>query len=281
MKTIIITGGNSGIGRQAAFQIAEKGHRVVLVCRNQEAAQKTVQAIIEKTQNPEVYFMTVDLSLISQVKSFIQGYIQRFGVLDVLINNAADFDLSRKSPKITSEGYETQFITNLVSPIALSQGLMSLLEKSTDGRILNISSQGLMVYPKLKFDFDNTKGEKKYSSSGMYYQTKLGLMMASLYQKELLKDSSVSVYGIRVTNVKIDMQRYSNLPKIMKMMYSVKSRFSISAEEMAKVYTELALGPKRDGFYFDEKLKEVKVNSSAYDTQDQRRIWDLILRITV
>jgi len=279
MKTIIITGGNSGIGRQAAFQIADKGHRVILACRNQEAAKTTVQEIVDKTHNPEVYFMTVDLSSITQVKAFIQEYKTRFGTLDVLINNAADFDLSRKSPKITSEGYEAQFVTNLVSPVSLGLGLMDLLKASPDGRILNISSQGLVVYPKLRFDFDNTKGEKKYSSSGMYYQTKLGLMMASLYQREQLKDSTVSVYGIRVTNVKIDMRRYDNLPKIMKMMYSIKSKFSISAEEMAKVYTELALGLKRDGFYYDEKLVEVKVNSSAYDTHDQARLWEFLLQI--
>lgn len=279
MKTVIITGGNSGIGREAAFQIAAKGHRVILACRNEDAAKKTVEAIIENTHNSEVHYMVVDLSLISQVKTFIHDFTERFKSLDVLINNAADFDLSRKEPKITSEGYETQFVTNLVTPVALSLGLMPLLNQTSDGRILNVSSQGLMVYPKLKFDFENTRGEKNYSPSAMYYQTKLGLMMASYYQREQLKGTSVSVYGIRVTNVKIDMKRYSNLSGMLKFMYSIKSKFSISASEMAQVYTELACGPRREGFYFDEKMKEVKANTSVYDPQSQSKLWALLQQI--
>ena len=100
--------------------------------------------------------------------------------------------------------------------------------------------------------------------------------MASLYQRELLRNSPVSIFGIRVTNVKIDIKRYPNLPGYMKFMYSIKSKFSISPDEMAKVYTELALGKKREGFYYDEKLNEVKVNVSAYDPKAQARLWLLI-----
>ena len=276
MKTIIITGGNSGIGRQAELQIAREGHRIILACRNLDSANKAVSQIKDETKNKEVYALKLDLSLIENIKPFVSEFKDKFGQLDVLINNAADFDLSRKKPLITKEGHETQFITNLVSPILLSESLLPLLKISEDPRIINISTQGLMVYPKIKFDFDNIKGEIKYSPSSMYYQTKLGLMMASLYQKEQLKNTSISIYGIRVTNVKIDMTRYSNISSILKFMYSIKSKFSISAEEMAKVYTKLAIGPKLNGFYYDEKLNEVKLNTYAYDVDAQEKIWKLI-----
>jgi NAD(P)-dependent dehydrogenase (short-subunit alcohol dehydrogenase family) len=276
MKTVIITGGNSGIGRQAAFQIAKQGHKVILACRNLEFANKTVKQIQEDTNNNQVFALKLDLSLLKNIKPFVNEFTEKFGHLDVLINNAADFDLSRKEPLITIEGHETQFITNLVSPILLSEALLHVLKTSDDPRIINISTQGLMVYPNIKFDFENVKGQIKYSPSTMYYQTKLGLMMASLYQRNLLKDTSVSIYGIRVTNVKIDMSRYSNISSFLKFMYSIKSKFSISADEMAKVYTELALGPKRQGFYFDEKLNEVKLNSFAYNTEAQDKLWNLI-----
>lgn len=275
MKKCIITGGNSGIGKSAAFQIASKGISVILACRNIEQGNKVCKEITLATGNPNVSAMRVDLSLMSDVKIFIKEYIQKFHTLDVLINNAADFDLSRKIPIITSEGNEAQFATNHLAPFALVQGLLPLLQESGDGRIINICSQGLMLYPNLTFDFDNIKGDKYYSPAKTYYQTKLAQLMFSLMLKDRLVQSNISVYTVRVTNVKIDMNRYQNVSPLLKFMYKIKSQFSISPDEMAKVYTELATASKRDGFYYDEKMKEVKANKFAYDKAAQQKLWTL------
>lgn len=275
MKTCIITGGNSGIGRSAAYQIAEKGLRVIIACRNLIAGEKTAEDIREKTGNSEVYARRVDLSLIEEVTLFTHSFTEEFGSLDILINNAADFDLGRKVPLITREGHEAQFATNHLAPFALVMGLMPLLQHSEDGRIINIASQGLMLYPRLNFDFDNIKGDKSYSPAKTYYQTKLAHLMFSLTLKEKLKETPISVYAVRVTNVKIDMARYDHISPILKLMYKIKSRFSITPDEMAKVYAELAVGPKREGFYYDEKMKEVPANQSVYDPAIRDRLWKM------
>lgn len=275
MKNCIITGGNSGIGKSAAFQIANKGFSVVLACRNIKQAQEVCKEITLATGNSHVFAMRVDLSLVCDVKNFIKAYTQRFDTLDVLINSAADFDLSRKTPLITSEGHEAQFATNHLAPFALVQGLLPLMQKTSDSRIINISSQGLMLYPNLTFDFDNIKGDKYYSPAKTYYQTKLAQLMFSLMLKEQLAESNISVYSVRVTNVKIDMNRYQNISPLLKYMYKIKSKFSISPDEMAKVYTELATGSKRSGFYYDEKMREVKVNKFAYNKEAQQKLWAL------
>ncbi len=259
MKHCIITGGNSGIGRAAAFQIAAKGFAVILACRNMTAANQVCAEIKKVTGNEHVDAMQVDLSLLSDVKRFIDDYTATYSHLDVLINNAADFDLSRKIPKITAEDNEAQFATNHLAPFALSLGLLPLLQKSADGRIINITSQGLMLYPNLTFDFDNIKGQKQYSPAKTYYQTKLAQLMFSLTLCEKLGGSSVSVFAVRVTNVKIDMARYQSISPVLKFMYSIKSKFSISSDEMARVYTKLATDEKIDGFYLDEKMREVMV----------------------
>lgn len=275
MKHCIITGANSGIGRAAAYQIAEKGFAVILACRNMTAAQAVCDDIIKTTGNANVSAMRVELSLVSDVKRFIAEYISQYGALDVLINNAADFDISRKTPLITSEGNEAQFATNHLAPFALSTGLLPLLKQSDNGRIINISSQGLVMYPNLTFDFDNIKGQKNYSSAKTYYQTKFAQLLFSLALREKLADTLVSVYAIRVSNVKIDMARYPNISPILKLMYKIKSKLSISPEDMAHVYTELATGMKQRGFYFDEKMQEVKANKNAYDKVAQQRLWSL------
>ena len=250
MKKVIITGGNSGIGYQSAKQLAEKGWSVTLFCRRKEAAEQACEEICQQTGNPHVDYILVDLSEMKSVKEAVEQYIQKEETLDVLMNNAADFDLSVKKPILTREGLEKQFATNVVAPFLLSTLLRGLLEKSKSGRIINISSQGLMLYP----------------------------LMLSLYMRKHWK--GIKVQAIRVTNVKVDMRRYDHLSTFMKNLYKIKSRFSISPEEMAKVYTALSTEDGYDGFLYDEKCREVKANRSAHEEEEQAKLYSLLEQLT-
>ncbi|MCY7066056.1 SDR family NAD(P)-dependent oxidoreductase [Streptococcus oralis] len=278
MKKVIITGGNSGIGYQSAKQLAEKGWSVTLFCRRKEAAEQASEKIRQQTGNPHVDYILIDLSDLESIKKAVEQYIQREETLDVLINNAADFDLSVKKPILTREGLEKQFVTNVVAPFLLSTLLRGLLEKSKSGRIINISSQGLMLYPFMKLDFENLAGQKHYSPAKTYYQNKLALLMLSLYMRKHWK--GIKVQAIRVTNVKVDMRRYDHLSAFMKNLYKIKSRFSISPEKMAKVYTALSTEDGHDGFLYDEKCREVKANRSAYEEEEQVKLYSLLEHLT-
>ena len=278
MKKCIITGGNSGIGYEAAMQIAAKGFHVTLMCRNEKKAIQSCKQISEKTDNPNVDYLIADLSVMKQVKDAATLYLKKHSTLDVLINNAADFDLSVKKPVITEEGVEKQFATNVVAPFLLSQLFMDALKRSGDGKIINISSQGLCVFPFIKLNFDNINGEMGYSPSSTYYQNKLALLTFSLYMRELHYD--ITIQAIRVTNVKIDMTRYDNINPILKKAYAIKSKFSISPAEMAEIYTMLATEKNHKGFLYNEKGKEVKANASAYFKESQEKLYKLLISIT-
>lgn len=273
MKTCLITGANSGIGRCAAKQIAQKGYRVLLVCRSLEKGIATKDALVNETRNQEIKLYPADLSLMRDVRSLAQQVKHDWGTLDVLINNAADFDLSRKKPVFSDEGFEVQFATNTLAPFLLANMLLPAMQKQSDARIINISSKGLMLYPNIKLNIDELVAPKKYSPSKTYYQTKLALLMNSLYLRRKLEGTSVSVFAVRVTNVKIDASRYPNISSIQKRLYKIKSRFSISPDAMATVYTALSTEEKRPGFYYDEKLDEVHCNKSAYDFESQEKLW--------
>ena len=278
MKKVIITGGNSGIGYQAAKQLAEKGWSVTLFCRREEAAQQACEKIRQQTGNPHLDYILVDLSEMRSIKKAVEQYIHKEETLDVLINNAADFDLSIQSPVITKDGLEKQFATNVVAPFLLSTLLKGLLEKSETGRIINISSQGLVLYPFMKLDFENLSGQKHYSPAKTYYQNKLALLMLSLHMRKHWK--GIKIQAIRVTNVKVDMRRYDHLSAFMKKLYKIKSRFSISPEEMAKVYTALSTEDGYDGFLYDEKCREVKANRFAYEEAEQAKLYSLLEQLT-
>ena len=278
MKRVIITGGNSGIGYQVAKQLAEKGWSVTLFCRREEAAEQACEEIRRQTGNPHVDYILVDLSEMKSVREAAEQYIQKEDFLDVLINNAADFDLSVKKPILTKDGLEKQFATNVAAPFLLSILLKGLLEKSESGRIINISSQGLILYPFMKLDFENLSGQKHYSPAKTYYQNKLALLMLSLYMREHWE--GIKVQAIRVTNVKVDMRRYNHLSAFMKNLYKIKSKLSISPEEMAKVYTALSTEDRYEGFLYDEKCKEVKANAPAYEEEEQEKLYSLLEHLT-
>ena len=278
MKRVIITGDNSGIGYQAAKQLAEKGWSVTLFCRRKEAAEQACEEIRQQTGNRHVDYILVDLSDMKSVREAAEQYIQKEDVLDVLINNAADFDLSVKKPILTKGGLEKQFATNVAAPFLLSILLKGLLEKSESGRIINISSQGLMLYPFMRLDFENLAGQKRYSPAKTYYQNKLALLMLSLYMRKHWK--GIKVQAIRVTNVRVDMRRYNHLNTFMKNLYKIKSRFSISPEEMAKVYIALSTEDGHEGFLYDEKCREVKTNTFAYEEEEQKKLYTMLEQMT-
>ena len=278
MKKCIITGGNSGIGYQAAKQLADKGWQVTIFCRSKERAESACETIISETGNSHVSYLLADLSDLTSTKTAIENYIQTQGALDVLINNAADFDLSIKQPVLTKDGLEKQFATNVVAPFLLSQSFISLLKESESGRILNISSQGLQAYPFIKLNFDNLKGEQSYTPSKPYCQNKLALLMLTLAMRARYKD--VTIQAIRVPSVKVDMKRYSHLSSFMKNLYKLKSRFSISPEEMAQTYVALATGNSYNGFLYNEKCQEVKANRSVYDQEAQEKLYRILTQLT-
>ena len=278
MKKCIITGGNSGIGYQAAKQLADKGWQVTIFCRSKERAESACETIISETGNSHVSYLLADLSDLTSTKTAIENYIQTQGALDVLINNAADFDLSIKQPVLTKDGLEKQFATNVVAPFLLSQSFIPLLKESESGRILNISSQGLQAYPFIKLNFDNLKGEQSYTPSKTYYQNKLALLMLTLAMRARYKD--VTIRAIRVPSVKVDMKRYSHLSSFMKNLYKLKSRFSISPEEMAQTYVALATGNSYNGFLYNEKCQEVKANRSVYDQEVQEKLYRILTQLT-
>ena len=102
--------------------------------------------------------------------------------------------------------------------------------------------------------------------------------MVSLYMRKHWK--GIKVQAIRVTNVKVDMRRYDHLSPFMKNLYKIKSRFSISPEEMAKVYTALSTEDGHDGFLYDEKCREVKANRTAYEEEGQAKLYSLLEQLT-
>ncbi len=281
-KICIITGANAGIGKAAAIQIIQKGYLVVLACRNESRGKAALQEMVEQTGGKAVELMIVDIALQSSIRKFSNEFLSKHDSLDVLIHNAATFDITQKEPVYTEEGIESIWATNHLGPVLLSDMLMQPIKSSSQGRIVTISSKGLMVYPRLKVDLaDPEFRNRKFSVSKAYYQSKLAQVMYTYWLSDQLRETPVTVNCIRVTNVKIDIEnRYPSLSRFNKFMYSIKSRSSISPEEMAKTYTYLTTSDEvsnTSGKYFDDP--GTMVSSSKYSL-DKKNIKD-VMKVTM
>ncbi len=154
-KICVITGANSGIGKAAAIQIAQKGCRVVMACRNQERGEAALQDIRQKAGTEDVELMIVDMSLQASIRAFAGAYLTKYRVLDVLIHNAAVFDIRQKEIAFTDEGIEKIWATNHIGPVLLTDLLLDALKQSEQGRIVTISSKGLIMHPRLKINLED------------------------------------------------------------------------------------------------------------------------------
>jgi NAD(P)-dependent dehydrogenase (short-subunit alcohol dehydrogenase family) len=256
-RTCFITGANSGIGKQAAIQLARAGFHVVIGTRNRERGETALSEIKEKSESTKVQLLKIDMSSKKSVLDASKELKQRLENLDVLIHNAAEFDIACKQPKKSVDGIETIWATNHIGPILLTNSVLDLIKKSNQGRIITIASQGLVMHPRLTVDLNDPEyKDRKFSVANAYYQSKLAQVMYTYWLAEQLKGTAITVNCIRVTNVKVDISRYPNISGSMKFLYSIKSRFSISADNMAKTYTYLAAEAYR---YVDEGHKRGNV----------------------
>ncbi len=281
-KVCLITGGNSGIGRAAAIQLAQKGINVVIGCRSEERGITAQKRIIDESGNDAVEVLIVDMSSQTSIKNAADEFKSGHGKLDVLIHNAADFDISRKSPEFSEENVETIWATNHIGPVLLTDLLLDELKASDQGRVITVASRGLVLHPFLKVDLEDPEFRSGgFSVEKAYYQSKLAQVMYTYWLADGMKSSKVTANCVRVTNVKVDISRYPNLPSFMKRMYSVKSKFSISPERMAGTYVYLALSEALNGVtgkYFDHKNRPISSSAYSKDKKNIGALMDLTMK---
>lgn len=283
-KTVVaITGANSGIGKATAARLAESGVTVAMICRNAEAGEAARREIIAESGNQAVELWICDLSSQSSIRELVPRFLERYERLDVLINNAANFDHSLTKPKLTADGVETIFATNHLGPFLMTSLLLPLLERSAPSRILTVASKGLLAYPFLSIEMENLDGSRRFSTQHAYYHSKLAQLMWSYDLAERLAGTGVTANCIRVPAVRVDPSRLAHMSSFARSVYQMKARAAITPEQMAKAYVRLALDPelgKATGKLFDESCREVRSSARSRDRAVWKRLWEVSAALT-
>ena len=274
-KTVLITGANSGIGKAAALQMASLGAKVIMACSSKERGEQALREVINKTGNQSTELGLLDLNSQASIRQFCEEFLRNHDRLDVLIHNAANFDLSMKQAVINQDGIETIFATNHVGAVLLTHLLLGLMKQSTPSRILTVASKGLEAYPFLDIQFDNLNGERKFSPQLAYYQAKLAQVMFTYDLAEEVQKDGVTVNCVWVPSVALPDDRLSGLPDWQKKIYQLKRKMAITPERMAETYTALSMDAayaNMTGKVWDHNLKAVKTNRSTYRPETWRKL---------
>lgn len=230
MKTVLITGGNTGIGLATAQAIAAQGHRVALACRDMSKAEQAKQKIVEATPSADVRLYALDLASFESIKSFSAAFLSDFPSFDVLITNAG---VVPRTQQFTKEGFELQFGVNYLGHFLLTHLLLPGLENVKEARIVHLSS---IMHHFGKIDFGSFKGEKKYSEIGAYGQSKLANLM---FSNELAKRLPSNIVSNAVHPGGVDSDIYRELPKL---LHQFLRLFLISTTRAGKYVANMAVG---------------------------------------
>jgi NAD(P)-dependent dehydrogenase (short-subunit alcohol dehydrogenase family) len=265
---VLITGATQGVGRITAAELAKRGFRVVAAVRNPRAGEALAREV-RASSGGKVDHVVGDLASLQQVRELATSFQARYPRLDVLINNAGVFLPERT---VTEDGFETTFQVNYLSHFLLTHLLKGELERSEQGRIINLSSS---VYAFGRFDVDNLQSEKNFSVFGTYAASKLFMLM---FTEELAK----RLAGTRVTaNAAhpgiVRTQMMLKAPGAFRIVSYLSLPFSISPEKGAQTSVYLATSREVSGVsghYFTNSKKTA--TKSAFDTEENRaRLWDL------
>jgi NAD(P)-dependent dehydrogenase (short-subunit alcohol dehydrogenase family) len=176
-KNIVITGANTGLGKESALKLATLGANVFLLCKSSDKASGAVEDIKRKTGSKSVVAIPCNLASLESVQSAVSSLKREVDSLDILMNNAGVMAIPTR--ETTLDGFEAHLGINHLGHFALTGLLMDLLAKSTAARIVTVSSAAHLLG---HFDFDDILLEKNYEPWHAYGNSKLANI---LFTKEL------------------------------------------------------------------------------------------------
>jgi NAD(P)-dependent dehydrogenase (short-subunit alcohol dehydrogenase family) len=288
-RRALITGANSGIGFEAALELARKGAEVILSARTKTKADEAAARILNQVPNARLHPEVLDLAEQASVRAFAQRVMERFPgpSLDLLINNAGVMALPTR--EITRDGFERQFATNYLGPFALTMLLLSSIKNKAGSRVVTVSSS---ISKQGRIEFDNLQSERAYKPmSQAYAQSKLADLIFALELQRRLKAAGSPILstaahpGYAVTNLQADHLRLG-----LKMLIgAMKPFFSQDAAQGAlpTLYAAVATEAVAGGYYGPDGIAELKgyptpvpVPKSARDESVAKRLWEESERLT-
>lgn len=274
-KTCLITGANSGIGREAARGLLAEGFVVIMLCRNPDKAKEAQADVCKTTGAPldRAPIVLCDLQRMEDIRRAAAEILDRFPRLDALINNAGLMNTERLE---TPDGHEATFAVNHLAPFLLTNLLRPRLESSSPSRVITVSSG---MHWRGKVDLDDLQSKRGYSQFGVYANSKL---MNVLFTRELSRRLVGSGVTANAMHPGLVHTNFGPQKGVLKALMPLARPFMISATQGADTGVWLASSPEVaavSGEYF-VKRKIAPSSPRSKDLDLARRLWDVSARLT-
>ncbi len=267
-KTVVITGGTSGIGQVAADALAAKGARIVLVARDRARAEAALAQLRAKNSAAAHSVHYADLSRVGEVKRVGEEIAAREPRIDVLINNAGAMFTQRQ---VTEDRLEMTFATNHMAYFVLTHMLRERLLAAAPARVISTASH---AHKGMKLDFADLQMEKGYSGFRAYGRSKLCNILFTRELAKRLAGTGVTANSLHPGFVNTRFGDNSG-PGIGTAIFGLLKNLAISPEKGAETIVWLASADeaaKVSGAYF-YKCKETRPSAEARDDESARRLW--------
>ena len=266
-KICLITGGNAGIGKETARQLAKLGAKIIIVCRNKEKGKFALEDIIATTNNPNIELMICDLAQLKDVVRFTQEFKIKYKKLHVLINNAGVFHMKRT---LTSDGYESTFAINHLAHFYLTQELLPLLQTTDHSRIINLGSD---IHKFFKIKMNDLHLVKRYQGQQAYSNSKSAMILFSYKLARDLKETNIKVYAVHPGHVKTQMTT-TGMPKIfLKISDWVTNQLTPEEGARSSVFAASDNSLSNTTGVYVSKCKIGKSAKFTYDLDLQEELW--------
>src|SRR5262249_40133428 len=243
-KTILITGGNTGIGKEAAVGLAGLGARVVITSRNEERGDAAREEIVERSGNRTVEVVPLALASFRSIRSFAADVLGRFDQLDVLVNNAG---LILKRRTETEDGFEATFGINHLGHFLLTELLLDRLQASAPARVVVVASRAHKG-ARRGLDFEDLQAEGSYRRMDAYNKSKLANCSFARELARRLDRTGVTVNALHPGFVRSDFGRGGDLGGLYGWGIKYLAQpFAISSQRGARTVTHLASSPDVGG----------------------------------
>ena len=265
-KTYVITGGNSGIGKITARELAKRGAHVIVASRSAAKTQPVIDELVRETGNESIEFVELDLADQASVRRCAELLLARNIPIHGLINNAG----LAGTRGTTKEGFELTFGTNHLGHYLFTRLLLDRIKESGPARIVNVASAS--HYQARRIDWEALRAKTK-SRTGLpeYSVSKLSNV---LFTKELarrLEGTNVTTYALHPGVVATDVWR-----KVPSPVRWVMKKFMVTPEEGAQTSLRCATAPElatETGRYYDKDGRERRPARLANDEQLAKELW--------
>lgn len=267
----VVTGANTGLGKETARVLAGKKATVILAVRNLAKGEEAADDIRNQLPYAKIKVMKLDLSSLSSIKSFASNFAGEFKHIDFLINNAG---VMVPPYSKTEDGFELQFGTNHLGHFALTGRLLPQLKAAAGARIVTVSS-GAHNWGNL--DFEDLNWEKReYKKSVSYGDSKIANLYFTYELARKLKNTQIKVTAAHPGWTATDLQRHSGLFSFLNPFFAQKPH--MGALPTLRAATDSAA--ENGDYYGPNGYKEMKgypvkvrSNELSQDEEIAKRLW--------